>query len=119
MSEVITTIVETFDPQHDNWQSFSIVIGLSDEGEVSSNSGYTYDSTGQFTSIVADDFEFGPVLASYLSDIYGDTPFPVRMLLQFDRSTGQFKTLFEDKDTSRWSGCTENSLEMPTSKKAR
>ena len=102
ISGVIEIIFNELESRSVDWQSFSLVIQLDDEGDVSGNSGYAYTTDGGFSAFSKKGFSLDDPVRAYLSDIYGDTPFPISMLLQFDRSTGQFKTLFEDKDTSRW-----------------
>ncbi|MGH1367760.1 MAG: hypothetical protein ACRBCL_04030 [Maritimibacter sp.] len=102
ISGVISAIAADLEDESVNWQSFSLVLEVNQSGKLNGNSGYAYDANGAFTAIAVNVYGLRPAMHAYLEGVYGDTPFPVRMLLQFDRSTGQFKTLFEDKDTSRW-----------------
>lgn len=64
---------------------------------------YVYASDGSATGATLDSVAAGPALRAYMDSYYGpDEAWPVQLLLQFDRASGQYEVTFEETDATRW-----------------
>ena len=102
IEEIIKTTIEYDEQFGSDWASFSLVIRLDEDGLPNGTNGYLYKADGDFEAISVKPRLLRPSVMPYLKDIYGDDKLPIKMLVQFDRLSGRYKTEFEDKDDSRW-----------------
>ncbi|MGH7218635.1 MAG: hypothetical protein ACREGE_04305 [Candidatus Microsaccharimonas sp.] len=102
---LIRALVENMDgPQFDreNWESFALIID-SYEGTFNAASGYTYSPDGTISAVAADPWKVIPFVDEYVQNKYkpGES-LPVKLLVQFERTTGRYTITFEDTDVDRW-----------------
>lgn len=102
VSELISAIIKSDDNFNGGWDLLALTIGLNKKGVPDQSSGYLYIGEQDFRAVAADPFEIRPVMSSYLNEIYGEGPYPIKLLLQFDRNSGRFNIDFEDKNPNRW-----------------
>ncbi|ATG47261.1 hypothetical protein CEW89_06565 [Celeribacter ethanolicus] len=101
INNLIQAIVDNEEEFANEWVSFSAIFGIDTKGRPESSNGYLY-THDDYIAIAPDFFAFEDDVAAYLKDIYGNDKLPIKMLVQFDRLSGRYKTEFEDKDDSRW-----------------
>lgn len=85
------------------WEEFSVVWGIANDGEANDSWGFwfaTPASDPQAFGVPPWDVE--QELLSYLDELYPGGNYPIRALLQFNRTTGRYNVDFEDSDTTRW-----------------
>ena len=102
LSNLIGVIVQNHKAFECPWSAFSIVIGFDDDGDPDSSYGYLYKSDGDFEAISAGIRAIRPFMSAYLSTAYENESFPLKLLLQFDRTSGRFNIEFEDNNPNRW-----------------
>lgn len=88
----------------EDWHSFSLVIGLTDEGEYEQSYGYAYGPGESWVKpIAAEPTVLDDPLESFVADRYPDgAKSPVKMLFQLELPTGNYNVEYEDTDMSRW-----------------
>ncbi|MFT3799269.1 hypothetical protein [Microbacterium sp.] len=84
------------------WDAFAIVIDFDGE-RVAGTHGYTYSADGSTDPVASNPRQVKPYALAFLASRYapGATP-PVGLLVQFDRTNGQYEVTFEDTDRARW-----------------
>lgn len=99
---LIRALVEHMEDAPEDWTSLAMVLGF-DATKVDSVYGFAYDAEGGDTAVTASPYDIRPAVTAYTDSSYeeGD-PLPVSLLVQFDRTTGQYEVTFEDTDTDRW-----------------
>ncbi|HRK42804.1 MAG TPA: hypothetical protein PLH11_07175 [Gemmobacter sp.] len=102
ISELISAIVKSDNDFSGRWDLLALVIRLNEKGVPTGSSGYLYIGEHDFRSVAAGPFEIRPAMSLYLNEIYGEGPYPIKLLLQFDRNSGRFNIEFEDKNPNRW-----------------
>ena len=102
ISDLIQTIIMNDAGFEGPWDAFSVVIGFDVEGDADNSYGYLYKPDGDFEAISADLFAIEAPMGAYLRSVYEDGPYPLKLLLQFDRNSGRFNIDFEDKNPNRW-----------------
>lgn len=94
------------------WQSFTMIIG-SYEGKLNSIGGYLYSPDKVITAVSASTFKVLPFIDEYVNEYYKPgEKLPVSLLVQFDRTSGQYNILFEDNDEERWKVTPRNFKEI-------
>ncbi|CAM3527823.1 hypothetical protein OCAE111667_14125 [Occultella aeris] len=85
----------------EDWESLAMILEFGDGYR--SVHGYAYSPGSAITAVACDWASIEPEVQAYLGDRYepGD-PLPVKILVQFDRATGEYKVTFEDTDEERW-----------------
>lgn len=102
---LIRTLVENLSGpvvDWDNWESMTIIID-SYEGKFNSASGYLYSSDGTISAVAADAWKVMPAVDEYVRGYYKPgEPLPIKLLVQYDRTSGKYAITFEDTDEMRW-----------------
>ncbi|MGL4423254.1 MAG: hypothetical protein ACRCZF_21510 [Gemmataceae bacterium] len=101
VSNLIKAIINSEEEFAKHWNAFSVIFGFDSDGISDNSYGYLYSSTG-FRAVAPAPWDVEKEMAAYLRTVYGDGPGPIKMLLQFDRASGQFNVEFEDKNPKRW-----------------
>ena len=93
------------------WAAFAVVVEFGDGYR--SASGYAYSPDGDITPVAASWPSIEAAVNVYLGGYYqpGDL-LPVKMLVQFDRTTGRYKVTLEDTDEERWKTRPKNFRQM-------
>ncbi len=73
-------------------------------------SGYAFGEKQTPNGFLPDYDELEGAVAAYLHGLYGDSPYPVRVLIQWSRVSGRVEASFEDEDESRWKVTPQNYL---------
>lgn len=95
------------------WQMLTMVIELAG-GRYSGAGGYVYPADGSTSPVSPNSFTVSDVVDAYLAEKFpDDMEFPVAMLVQFDRVSGQHRIVFENDDPLRWKVTPRNFKEMP------
>lgn len=102
VSQLVKVIAQGDDAFNGNWTSFSLVIGLDGDGDPHNAYGYLYKPDGDFEAISTNLFAIELPMMAYLKSVYGKGPYPIKLLIQFDRTSGRFNIEFEDKNPNRW-----------------
>lgn len=107
MSEDVTVglvraLVENMEDAPEEWTSLAMVLGF-DATKVNSVFGFAYDDAGEDTAVTASPYDIRPAVKAYTDSYYKpEEPLPVSLLVQYDRTTGQYEVTFEDTDADRW-----------------
>lgn len=101
---LIRTLLSNLKVQNDGWTLLSIVIGIDEDFEPNTTYGYVYDGpAGPPIAASANTISITDAVNQYLVDLYGsDKQPPVKMLVQFNKDSGQYNIEFEDDDEDRW-----------------
>lgn len=92
----------------EGWRTLSIVVELRD-GRVGNTFGYTYSPDGTVSAVASRPSGILPAVQAYLADKYTpDQKLPLKLLVQFNRDSGQFEITYEDADATRWKVTPEN-----------
>lgn len=96
-----------------DWSSFAMVLSFDSE-EVNGVYGYTYAADGTRQSVTASPYRIKDAVKEYTDSYFkpGD-PLPLKILVQFDRTQGEYEVTFEDKDSSRWKVTPATIAEIP------
>ncbi|MFV2116157.1 hypothetical protein ACFHW0_28000 [Micromonospora sp. LOL_025] len=95
----------------EGWESLAMILEFG-EGYRSAH-GYAYSPDGVVTAVSCSWPSIESAVHAYLGSHYkpGDL-LPVKILVQFDRTTGRYQVTFEDKDEERWAVKPANYREM-------
>ena len=102
VSQLVKVIAQGDDAFNGNWTSFSLVIGFDGDGDPHNAYGYLYKPDGDFEAISTNLFAIELPMMAYLKSVYGEGPYPIKLLIQFDRNSGRFNIDFEGKKNNRW-----------------
>ncbi|BCL13884.1 hypothetical protein [Micromonospora sagamiensis] len=85
----------------EDWESLAIVLEFGDGYR--SASGYAYLPEGAVAPVACRWSSIRPAVDAYLGSYYqpGDL-LPVKILVQFERTTGKYEVTFEETDEDRW-----------------
>lgn len=98
---LIRSFVENLDEPGGEWEALAVVLEFGDG--VRSASGYAYGADGAVVPVAFRWRSIEPAVLAYLSDHYEPgEPWPVGILVQFDRATGRYEVTFEETDEDRW-----------------
>ena len=103
VSPIIEKVVQELQSRDVEWTEFAVVWGIDATGKANDGWGYWFtakDGDPQAFSVAPWDIDES--LTPYLSELYSDGNYPIRMLAQFNRDTGRYNIEFEDTDTTRW-----------------
>ncbi len=93
------------------WESLAVILEFGD-GYRSAH-GYAYGSDGGITPVSCEWSSIEPAVTAYLGTLFEpDDPLPVKILVQFDRTSGEYEVTFEDTDEDRWAVKPKNYREM-------
>jgi hypothetical protein len=101
-ADLIRALIENMKGARDDWASLAMVIDLNG-GRISGTHGYAYSPDGTASAVASRPSGIMPAVQAYLQSNY--TPEqepPLKMLVQFDRSSGAYEVTFEDHDAARW-----------------
>jgi hypothetical protein len=101
-ADLIRALIENMKGARDDWASLAMVIELNG-GRISGTHGYAYSPDGTVSAVASRPSGIMPAVQAYLEANY--TPEqepPLKMLVQFDRSSGTYEVTFEDHDAARW-----------------
>lgn len=95
-----------------DWEAMAMVLEFGDGFR--SAHGYAYSSGDVTTPVSCRWDDIRETVDAYLDSLYqpGDK-LPVKILVQFDRTNGQYDVTFEDSDESRWKITPRNVDELP------
>lgn len=95
----------------EGWESLALILEFG-EGFRSAH-GYTYSAGGVITAVACNWSSIESAVNAYLGSYYEPGALlPVKMLVQFDRTSGTYKVRFEDTDEERWAVKPANYVEM-------
>jgi len=99
---LIRALIENLEDAADDWESFSLVLGLN-EGRFFQAYGYAYSPDGTISAVTVSPRAVRPEVERYLAGYFGpDDALPIKLLVQFDSTTGRYGVTFEDTDAERW-----------------
>jgi len=105
---LIRALIEHLRGAPDDWQSLSMVLNFAG-GKFSGTHGYSYSPDGTIAAVASHPYHVKAAVAAYTDCHYEPgAVLPVAILVQFDRSSGNYEVLFEDADASRWKVTPEN-----------
>ena len=97
------------DTEHSTWSTFSIVFEIDEDGDVFSTYGYAYTAEGAWYAVSVTEPAVEETFETYLSSLLKpDDIQPLKMLLQFSRTSGCYKTVLEYENAERWQVTPEN-----------
>ena len=91
--------------EKNDWESYSAVIDPQDNdfSVVSGTAGYLFTVDRFIGAAGVGLRSIQPAVRAYMESYYAPGErWPARMLVQFNRKSGQYKVLFEESDKSRW-----------------
>lgn len=110
--DLIRALIENLEGADDNWESFSIIVS-SYERKFNSASGYAYSPDGTISAITTSPWKVVPFVDTYVSDYYKPgEKLPIKLLVQFERTSGNYNINFEDTDELRWKITPDNFKEF-------
>lgn len=111
--DLVGALVQQIGSVADDWNSLSMVLQFTDD-YLSGTYGFVYSADGEGSSVAASPWRIKEAVTAYMRSYYqpGDA-YPVKMLVQYDRSAGKYEVTFEDTDVLRWKLTPENFYELP------
>lgn len=101
-ADLIRALIENMKGASDDWETLAMVIDFSG-GRFSGTHGYAYAPSGVISAVASRPSAIRPAVNAYIEDHYQPgAALPVAILVQFDRTKGEFEVTFEDSDVSRW-----------------
>lgn len=87
---------------HDGWESMTMIVAFPD-GRFNEAHGYLYSPDGTISAVAADPRAVEAAVTAYTDGYFqpGEA-LPVKLLVQFERTTGRYEVTFEDSDETRW-----------------
>ena len=99
---LIRSLIEHMKGAEDTWEQLSMVIYFSN-GKFQGTYGYTYSPDGTISAVASHPREIKESVQAYLDTYFtAEDTLPVKLLVQFDRTLGQYEITFEDIDVERW-----------------
>lgn len=112
-ADLIRAIIDNMRGAADDWVSLAMVIDFSGQ-RVGGTHGYAYSPDGAVSAVASRPSAIIPAVDAYAASYYQpDEAWPVKLLIQFDRTNGKYEITFEDKDVSRWKVTPANIDEIP------
>ena len=100
--DLIRALIENMKGERDDWESLAMVIDFSG-GRFSGTHGYAYSPDGSISAVASHPFHVESAVNAYTESLYKPgAALPVAILVQFDRTKGEYEVTFEDSDVSRW-----------------
>lgn len=101
-ADLIRALVEHMRGASDDWESLAMVISISG-GNISGTYGYAYSPDSVISAVASRPSGIKPAVDAYTESYYKPgAALPVKMLVQFDRTSGKYEVTFEDLDVARW-----------------
>ena len=99
---LVRSLVENMRRIGDDWAALAMVLEFGG-GQLSGSYGYAYSEDGAPAATSARPTLIEPAVNAYLESSFpSEDARPVKMLVQFDRATGNYEITFEDTDVTRW-----------------
>lgn len=99
---LVRALIENLRGAPDDWASLALVLEFDTE-KVNAVHGFAYLPEGKVTGATASPYDIRPAVTAYTDSYYKPgEPLPVGLLVQFDRTNGQYEVTFEDTDAARW-----------------
>lgn len=112
-TDLVRALIEGMRGAEEGWESLAIVVSINNR-HCSGTSGYVYSPGGGIAAVASRPSTVESALHAYLGSHYApDAKPPVKLLVQFDRTKGDYEITFEDTDTSRWRVTPANIDELP------
>lgn len=100
--EFIRAIVENMQGAKDDWQTFAMVISIHNK-LLSGTYGYAYNEQGEYYAVASRPSRLIDTFTSYINSYFAATErAPVKLLVEYDRLSGNYRLTFEDDDVDRW-----------------
>lgn len=113
-TDLIQSVVACmYGADNDDWVAMAAVLDPKDGRmfALSRTSGYVYAADGTAKAVGIDAVGLSPAMRAYMESQYAPgEPWPARLLLQFDRISGDYEITVEESATSRWQLHGENSV---------
>lgn len=107
-TNLIRALIDHMRRPNDEWASLAMVIELGKQ-RVRGTYGYLFSSDGESSATASRPSGIQPAMDAYAENYYKpDEAWPVKILVQFDRTLGKYEVTFEDSDASRWAVTPEN-----------
>lgn len=102
------------DPIPEDWQSFSLAVGLTDKGTYANSHGCAYGPDDTWIKpISAVPAVIDDPLRAFVAERYPDGgKQAVKLLFQLELATGNYNVEYEDTDASRWKPTPSNYREV-------
>lgn len=101
-ADLIRALIENMKGARDDWASLSMVIEFGGR-RISGTRGYAYSPDGTISAVASRPSGIAPAVEAYLANTYQpEQEPPLKILVQFDRSSGKYEVTFEDDDAARW-----------------
>lgn len=108
--DLIRALIDNMRGADENWESLAMVIDFG-AGKFGGTHGYTYGPGDSTSAVASRPWPVRPAVDAYVDSHYEPgAALPVAILVQFDRTKGEYEVTFEDSDASRW-GVTPANLE--------
>lgn len=99
---LIQALVENVEEAPEEWASLAMVLGFDSE-KVNEVYGFVYSADGEASAVTASPYEIRSGVRAYTDSYFKpDQPLPIKLLVQFDQTSGQYEVTFEDADDARW-----------------
>ena len=99
---LIKAVVANMQGAEDDWVTLSMVVEFR-ERRIATTYGYAYNSTNEAYAVAARPSRIMEAFDQFVENTYGpDEPAPVKLLIQFNRDSGQYTVQYEDTDRLRW-----------------
>lgn len=100
--DLIHALVEHLSGAQENWDQLAIVLYF-DGTTFRGTYGYTYSADGTHAAVASRPSAVRPAVEAYVTSTFQTSEtLPVKVLVQFDRTSGKYEFIFEDTDTTRW-----------------
>lgn len=111
-ADLIRTLIENMSSASGDWESLAMILEFP-EGKFNEAHGYLYSPGGVISAVASDAWAVAPAVDAYTDGYYkpGEA-LPVKLLVQFDRTTGKYEVAFEDTDETRWKATPRNFREL-------
>ena len=96
----------------DGWESLAFILEFPD-GQFNGAHGYLYSPGGVTSAVASDPRAVRPAVNAYTDSYYkpGEV-LPRKILVQLDRTTGEYNMTFEEMDEARWKVTPRNFKEL-------
>lgn len=101
---LIESIVHNMMAPGDDWSSVAVVIDVNNGAlPATQTAGFLYSDTAFLRPVAVGAYQIGPAVRAYMESYFSEgESWPVKILVQFEQTTGRYQVLFEETDTERW-----------------
>lgn len=105
MTDLVRALVENLNGPTDEWRDWTalaMILEFGDDGFYSAH-GYAYSEGGVIAAVACDPWVVRDAVKAFTDSRYSPgEALPVKVLVQFDRTSGRYNVEFEDTDETRW-----------------